>query len=223
MTRYLDVSEMSYYDGEEERIYFGDSNFLLIVDIESQLNNKEYGEYKSVRFREYLNPFNWFVKVSNGYCYPTAAAKIDKTNNYNLSGLNFNERVILNRMLCNYLKIKKWDIPKYIEILFEHYCINKKGNKCHPYGDEWYIKPLSYISFNSINSDVSLFNAFRSHFFYSLYSLQINPNKLIKVFPNCTLFYDQEFNKWELKNNVYGIEHALVGWDIVDNRWSDVM
>ena len=140
-TKYLDVSEISDHTGEEERIYFGRYNCLLISDIISQPNNKELGKYESVNFEKYLKPFNWFVKVTRGYCYGYHGKY------YNLCGLKeMNERKILYGLLCNYLKIEKYDIPKYINTLFKHYCITKKGCKCDmDFGDDTDSKPLSYI------------------------------------------------------------------------------
>ena len=198
-TKYMDVECISDYIGEEERIYFGWRNHLLITDIISQPNNYELGKYECVCFETYFNPFNWFGKVTRGYSYGR------NSKYYNLSSLEFEERKILNRIICNYLGRKKYNIPKYIETLFKHYCIHKKGHKCDEYDgdDTWDSKPLSYISFNGINSDSSIFGAFRSHFFYDFDLNQISPKKLRNVFINCNLFYDQEFNEWQLKNGIW--------------------
>ena len=74
-TQYFDVRAISDFSGEEERIYSGGfDNQLMIIDIESarltqsEPNNKEMNKYEYISFKNYLIPFNWFIKVTTGGC-----------------------------------------------------------------------------------------------------------------------------------------------------------
>ena len=151
------------------------------------------GEYKSVSFRSYLNGINWFIKISMGYAHPYYA------NIYNLNDLLPFYRRLINRVLCNYLKVKKYNIPKYINTLFTHYSKQRYGVRVvdyHPIP-----RPSGYVSFWRINSDKSIFPLFRVHLFYDFNNKIISPKKVKKVFPNCTLFYDQDNKLWEFKES----------------------
>ena len=131
-----------------------------------------------------VKPFNWLIKISGG-----------NANNkyYNMKGINVNERIALYKMLKNYLNPKLYkNIPKYIQKMVKHYCEGRVGGIYRPV-----ITPPYYVSFSNINSDQSMFNAFRSFFFSYYDNKKISPKKVRNIFKNCTRFYDQNEDKDE--------------------------
>ena len=181
------MSSISDHTGEEERIYSGGKdNKLLIVDIESQANNKER-EYECILFINYLRPFNWFIKVTSGWA---------NSRRYNISGvLSRDSRILLYRICSNYLYKRNYVIPDYITKLFSYHCKERTGS-----GD--YDDP-EYVSFNYINSDSSMFSKFREFWFYDDEDKNkvISPNKVNKMFINCKIFTDQDNKRWIYENN----------------------
>ena len=86
-------------------------------------------------------------------------------------------------------------IPVYIQTMFKHYCKVRVGAE-----DKGYIQPPYYVSFSQINSDLSMFNALRP-FLFSYYNNKIIcPTNMKKIFINCEMFYDQDYNKWKYEN-----------------------
>ena len=110
----------------------------------------------------------------------------------NLSPLKRKERVIVCKMIDNYLGIKSYKIPYYIKILFKHYCLSRIGGHYH--------RDPGFVSFKGINDNVkyktNIFDNFRIYFFKDNQKNIISPEKVNKIFVNCKAFLDQDGNKW---------------------------
>ena len=178
--------------------------------------NKEFGKYKDFSFRKYLDSLNWFIKISLGYA---------NNKYYNLKPIKMKQRIILYYILTNYLNPNKYrnNIPEYIKKMFKNYCEVRVGY-------EWDHGPYSnlpgYLSFTHINFDVSMFNALRPFLFLPYLNKIISPKKVNKIFRNCKIFYDQQYddvyynksNKWQYENE----EWCKYKWNSVGDEYKYV-
>ena len=114
-TRYLDISKISDFTNEKEKIYFGHQNILKLDDM-ILINEK-------ISLKKYLIVLHWFERLIDG----KIDKKYDEYYNMKTIKLKSDECHILIQLLKK--RINENHIHKlhpYVQQLFDFFCCNRK-------------------------------------------------------------------------------------------------